>query len=288
MMRGRSGTIIHWMHAYARDSALILCLALLTGCECRARGVRDAAPGGDGGPDAARDAGPCADECPTLGEVWCYGDSAEAQCLPGPEGCRVVEVTPCEPDVCVETATGATCTESIFPVCGDSVCWNDSFENCASCPFDCDACGLCGNGYCEAGEDCPADCGVCPQCCGDGVCAAGESCSDCPLDCGSCTGACGDGLCDAPTGEDCATCMADCGPCTDCGNGLCQAGETCATCAFDCGACPPVCGNGFCELGETCGSCASDCPICGAECGNGVCDPGENVCNCPADACPIC
>src|SRR5262249_30814047 len=45
--------------------------------------------------------------------------------------------------------------------------------------------------------------------CGDGICAAGESCSICS-DCRTTAVVCGNGACEA--GEDSSSCLVDCGP----------------------------------------------------------------------------
>jgi pectate lyase len=81
------------------------------------------------------------------------------------------------------------------------------------------------------------DGGSFPPGCGDGTCAADESCTSCSTDCGICEGSCGDGDCD--DSEDCSTCAADCGDCpTGCGDGDCAGTETCSMCPADCGLCP--------------------------------------------------
>ncbi len=100
----------------------------------------------------------------------------------------------------------------------------------------------CGDGACAATESCsscPGDCGSCSGGCGDGTCAATESCSSCPGDCGTCSGGCGDGVCAAT--ESCSTCSLDCGPCPSCGDGTCAATESCSSCPGDCGSCTGSC-----------------------------------------------
>ncbi|MBA3819565.1 MAG: DNRLRE domain-containing protein [Deltaproteobacteria bacterium] len=77
----------------------------------------------------------------------------------------------------------------------------------------------------------------------------------------SVTASCGDGTCAAT--ETCSSCSMDCGACPlSCGDALCNNGETCSTCASDCGACPATCGDGACNNGETCSSCTGDCGTC--------------------------
>jgi len=141
----------------------------------------------------------------------------------------------------------------------------------------------CGDGTCAAGETCStctADCGACVRC-GDGVCNGDETCASCTGDCGSC---CGNGTCE--DSEGCAACPADCGACPRCGDGPCNGQETCASCAADCG---PCCGDGSCDAPETCTSCEADCGAC-ARCGDGTCDEGETCGSCAGDcgACPRC
>lgn len=120
----------------------------------------------------------------------------------------------------------------------------------------------CGDGVCGAGEtctNCPQDCSVCATC-GDGFCRDGETCESCAPDCGKCA-SCGNGKCEPPN-ETCFTCPEDCGACKGCGDGLCRAPETCASCPHDCGVCA-VCGNHKCEGPyETCTNCHQDCGDC--------------------------
>lgn len=82
----------------------------------------------------------------------------------------------------------------------------------------------------------------------DALCATGHTTGPCggPV--------CGDGVCAA--GESCA---ADCQSADACGDGVCGAGETATSCAADCGTTAPVCGDGTCGVGESAASCAADC-----------------------------
>lgn len=116
--------------------------------------------------------------------------------------------------------------------------------------------------------------------CGNGICEAGENCSNCSIDCSA---TCGNGVCESSCGENSLNCSIDCGP--TCGNGVCESGETCSNCPIDCGSCGPTCGNGICETGETCSNCSIDCGVCPPTCGNGKCETGENCQNCKID-CP--
>lgn len=141
--------------------------------------------------------------------------------------------------------------------------------------------GFCGDGTCAATESCatcPLDC-PCPAVCGDGNCESskGETCSTCASDCGTCAVVCGDGNCDAT--ETVSSCPQDC---SVCGNGVCEAGENCNSCAFDCRC---VCGDGTCDsaLGESCSSCAADCGTCPPRCGDGQCRGDETCLSCPGD-----
>ena len=238
-----------------------------------------------------------------------------------------------------------TCAAGI-PSCGDSKCDPKVGESCGNCAKDCGACkdpcptskqsGCAGN-PCEACvcADDPYCCntawdskcaGECKTCnagkCGDGVCAAPETCSSCTQDCGSCAPApavCGDGKCD--TAENCGTCPGDCGKCgnfacvcatdsyccttsfdgscqtqcakcaggpcpkTTCGDGVCAPAETCTSCSKDCGACVTKCGDGKCEGAETNATCPADCTIgCKGHCGDSNMDAKGKVCWCD-DAC---
>lgn len=147
----------------------------------------------------------------------------------------------------------------------------------------------CGDGTCAADETCLScefDCGLCDTC-GDGTCddGAGEDCSNCAADCGLCS-SCGDGACDAAAGEDCGSCVTDCGVCATCGDAVCAAasGEDCTSCPDDCHACAS-CGNGECEafMGEDCSSCPADCGACEG-CGDQTCTQGFETCfSCPSD-----
>lgn len=115
--------------------------------------------------------------------------------------------------------------------------------------------------------------------CGDGVCAARESCATCQQDCGACP--CGDGICEQ--GESCQRCPLDCGECASCGNGTCSADESCDSCPADCGVCDPGCGDGVCEFEEVC-ACEQDCGGCPPKCGDGVCArPHEDCTTCIED-----
>lgn len=154
-----------------------------------------------------------------------------------------------------------------------------------------DSTPTCGDGTCAASESCdscPSDCGACSAC-GDGACGAGESCSTCPADCGACR-TCGDRLCgpdghggscgSCATGQQCTSagaCIA--GP--RCGDGACNGTETCATCTMDCGPCPTSCGDHVCTTGETCANCPMDCGTCSASCqtcSTAMTCTGGNVC----------
>ena len=149
----------------------------------------------------------------------------------------------------------------------------------------------CGDGRCAADESCtscPADCGFCAGC-GDGTCdMPNETCSSCPQDCSLCA-TCGDGFCKAEDHEDCLSCAPDCGACPACGDGKCDGKtETCFTCPADCGKCKG-CGDGACGGTETCASCQQDCGVC-AVCGNQKCEgPFETCANCHQDCgdCPV-
>ncbi len=146
--------------------------------------------------------------------------------------------------------------------------------------------------------------------CGDGQCAAGESCDGCPEDCGACPD---DACCTASAAPGCVVgdieacvCAKDsyccttawdsycvdevdefgCGTCgAACGDDVCDDGEDCLTCSGDCGACPPdPCGDGLCGTDEDCVTCSADCGVCPPKsCGDGYCGAGESCATCPGD-----
>ena len=211
-----------------------------------------------------------------------------------------------------------TCVAGI-PSCGDGKCDPAASEACGNCAKDCGACKApcptskqagCAGNPCEAcvcAQDsfccktawdnaCVTKCTACNAGkCGDGVCAAGETCSTCSKDCGACEPApptCGDGKCEGA--EHCGSCPGDCGKC---GNFacVCASDSFCCTNSFDStcqlacakcagGPCPkPSCGDGLCGGGETCTSCAKDCGACVTKCGDSKCEGAETKETCPAD-----
>ena len=101
--------------------------------------------------------------------------------------------------------------------------------------------------------------------CGDGSCAASESCQSCAKDCGCASGeACKSGMCVVDycagyTGSD--TCCAVGDPCAIGGDGICDCDGICGWESGDCAA-GPVCGDGFCDAGEDCAGCSADCGDC--------------------------
>ena len=88
--------------------------------------------------------------------------------------------------ICVNGAV-QNCGIACGPVCacGDGVCDIQCMETAQTCVADCGSMGcVCGDGFCVAGEgetcsSCAQDCGACPTC-GNGTCAAPETCSNCP------------------------------------------------------------------------------------------------------------
>jgi hypothetical protein len=179
---------------------------------------------------------------------------------------------PCTVDTC-EAATG-TCAHALAPT--GTAC--DDGDACTTADA-CDA-GLClgatvadccGNGVCEAGESCA--CGDCAgESCDDGdACTSGDVCQG-----GACGGAtvadcCGNGACEAGEGCGCSDCEGE--SCSDAGacvsDATCQGGACTGTTVADC------CGNGACEAGEGC-ACA-DCE--GAACEDGDPCTDADVCN---------
>ncbi len=244
-------------------------------------------------------------------------------------------------DICVSEVEQFGCGScSGGPACGDGAC--DADEDCLVCPDDCGPCSgeacctphesagcddqavtdcVCKkDAYCCttkwdsicAGEVTSFGCGTCDSgpACGDGKCAAGESCKTCPDDCGPCGGQ-GDcctpqetGGCSDATVQACV-CQLDSYCCQTAWDDICVQEVTSEGCGT-CGECTPdcagkQCGNDGC--GGTCGKCpqnqscqnnhcvAGDCtPKCqGMECGDdgcggtcGTCPPGKK---CQAGKC---
>lgn len=113
----------------------------------------------------------------------------------------------------------------------------------------------------------------------DGICDAGETCSNCAADCinqGPSIGECGDGVCEPTIGEDCLSCSQDCAgqQSGSPGNRYC--------CGDGAGDTPVDCSDARCNAGGfVCGTTGAD--VC---CGDGACDPGEDSCLCAADCGP--
>jgi hypothetical protein len=170
-----------------------------------------------------------------------------------------------------------------------------------------DTCGHTGD-PCTTGTTCDEEADLCvPDSCGNGVCEAGESCTNCSDDCisgqggGTCD-ACFKGACDGvchpvKEGTDCT----DCAPNYCCGDGVCEGQETVLDCAIDCGcssvadcddgeSCTSdICGlNGMCtniwpscSLDSPDGCCGPDCgPDNDADCTISTCIPNKKKCNC--------
>ncbi|MGB0591382.1 MAG: lamin tail domain-containing protein, partial [Myxococcota bacterium] len=144
----------------------------------------------------------------------------------------------------------------------------------------------CGDGECAADESCEtcvADCGTCEGGCGDAACGIDETCLSCPEDCGACEGDCCDDLngtpgCVDPVIAECV-CALDSWCCTN------EWDDICVEWAYtDCEACGG-CDDGVCNVDETCSTCPEDCGAC-AECGDGVCEGDEDCDTCLADCSP--
>lgn len=201
--------------------------------------------------------------------------------------CTCVGITCPEGQSCAELPVGsgrAVCQKP--PTCGDHTC--DPGEP-VTCPDDCAV--TCGDGHCAASESCascPLDCGFC---CGDGQCQGGETAQSCPLDCAPNQPPCGDGQCEP--GEDCSSCAADCccadpcclmpGPCCGDPDPCCGSGDPCCgkagiggACAAAADCCSDHCNAGLC--GPSCDldgvACSADASCCGGFCNGGLCASG--------------
>ncbi len=163
-----------------------------------------------------------------------------------------------------ETCVGGTCQSGSNPCPDDGMfCNGDEFCNedtneCMSSGNPCAAGTICNEAYDRCDEDC----------CGNGTCDYGESCTTCPGDCmssqseGTCE-ACFKGKCDGychpvKEGPDCPDCAP---PSYCCGDGICEGAEDCYNCEVDCGPPPPspYCGDDSCGSGEDQCNCPDDC-----------------------------
>ncbi|MFA6214986.1 MAG: DUF4215 domain-containing protein [Patescibacteria group bacterium] len=183
------------------------------------------------------------------------------------------ECTPWSPAVCPPAGGVQTrqcfdsngCQVPINPPASQQVCNGGPNGNCQGL-----SCGQC--------QQINAEQCVCEQmipCCGDGICATGESNNSCPQDCVTpCTpswtclgwGACENGLqkrecydvnkCDLNIGRPAE--VISCQPGCEVACGICQQ-ISLSSCS--CLATAPCCGNRLCETGENTWSCPADCGV---------------------------
>jgi hypothetical protein len=190
-------------------------------------------------------------------------------------------------DVCFssEACLEGACTGGVEQNCDDdNACTLDVCVTNVGCEHQPAPGKACDDGDpCTSGDVCQGTVCVGPNnscVCGDGFCAASESCSSCPNDCGSC---CGNGLCDS--GEDANSCAQDCGGPAGCGDGFCDSANfEELSCPQDCPA-GGGCGDGVCDFLEDF-TCPQDCPATGTTCGflcDGVCDGTFDPFLCPSD-----
>jgi hypothetical protein len=189
---------------------------------------------------------------------------------------------------CVHTASaGGGCNESCCEAHDDGGC---ALGDCTSCVCTLDS-------FCCSGDWDPfcvelshAECAsVCECGCGDGLCAAAETCESCEADCGNCgepaapSQCCSDAFGASCQLSGCKSCVCAIEPqCCSVGwNSQCAAIAKSTLCSASCANCG--CGDGECGPLETCSSCSADCGAC-APCG-GTAEPGES---CVPLACAAC
>ena len=187
--------------------------------------------------------------------------------------------------------TSGMCCDNVCktPVCGSNPecsdgnsCTTDTCQNAGQCNAQCthtqiNSCTS-GDGCCPSGCTSATD-SDCSASCGNGVCDAGEGCSNSPQDCG-CTGGkiCCSGVCSTPA------CSADsqCDDSNSCTKDSCSNLGTCTAQCSQTSITQCIGGDGCCPSGCTYSQ-DTDCQQTGL-CGNGKCDSGvEDCCSCPED-----
>lgn len=237
-----------------------------------------------------------------LGSTVCYNAESTVTCCEASSS-ACAGCTDCSGGAC-SVNDNTECSGSEASCYCSGTCQSCSSGNycsayaCLSCSASCD--GVCSDSACFLTDpDCDISGGATLSCCGNSVCASGESCaSDCATETHCSDGVDNDNDGDTDSGD------ADC---ANCGDASCTAGETYSSCPADCceadgtGAADTVCHsvcNGYnsASVSSQCNSvdvgsgsaCSGTAGSCSASCSYTACLGTEGNCYCAGGSCTSC